>query len=121
VAIRSGRVIDGIGSPWFLADIGIKGDTIAAMAPHLDSAGARLVEAEGLVVSPGIIDVHTHADAGYSFPVATADPLARDDAQDIVGNPAAENNVRQGVTTIIAGPDGFGLIQVAPGSHESRT
>jgi dihydroorotase/N-acyl-D-amino-acid deacylase len=58
--------------------------------------------------------VHSHADAGFSEPVATIDPLVRDDGQDIVGNPAAENNVRQGVTTVIAGPDGFGSVQVGP-------
>lgn len=113
VVIRGGRVVDGTGNPWFLADVGIKGDVIAAVAPRLDSAGAQVIEARGMVVSPGFIDVHSHADAGRTdLAVATADPLARDDRQDLIGNPSAENNVRQGVTTVIAGPDGFGSPQV---------
>jgi len=113
LVIRGGHVIDGTGNPWFLADVGVNGDSIAAVAPHLDSAGARIVEAEGLVVSPGFIDVHSHADAGTNLePLGTVDPLVRDDRQDLIGNPGAENNVRQGVTTVFAGPDGFGAPQV---------
>jgi N-acyl-D-amino-acid deacylase len=110
VVIRGGRVIDGTGNAWF--DIGVKGDSIAAVAPHLESTGARIVEARGLVVSPSI-DVHSHADAGTNLaPLGTVDPLVRDDGQDLIGNPEAENNVRQGVTTVFAGPDGFGAPQV---------
>jgi len=113
LVIRGGHVIDGTGNPWFLADVGVNGDSIAAVAPHLDSAGARIVDAEGLVVSPGFIDVHSHADAGTNLePLGTVDPLVRDDRQDLIGNPGAENNVRQGVTTVFAGPDGFGAPQV---------
>ena len=113
LVIRGGHVIDGTGNPWFLADVGVNGDSIAAVAPHLDSAGARIVEAEGLVVSPGFIDVHSHADSGTNLePLGTVDPLVRDDRQDLIGNPGAENNVRQGVTTVFAGPDGFGAPQV---------
>jgi dihydroorotase/N-acyl-D-amino-acid deacylase len=100
VVVRGGRIVDGTGNPWFVADVGIRGDTIAAVAPGLDAGGARVVEARALVVSPGFIDVHSHAEA-------------RDDGQDIIGNPAAENDVRQGVTTIIASPDGGGSVQVA--------
>ena len=77
LVIRGGRVVDGTGNPWFLADVGVKGDSIAAVAPHLDSAGARIVEAQGLVVSPGFIDVHSHADAGTNLePLGTVDPLS---------------------------------------------
>src|SRR6185503_18578432 len=79
VVIRGGRVIDGTGNPWFLADVGVNGDSIAAVAPHLNSAGARIVEAQGLVVSPGFIDVHSHADAGNNVvSLGTVDPLVRD-------------------------------------------
>ncbi len=113
LVIRGGRVIDGTGNPWVLADVGIKGDTVAADAPDLVTTGARVVEARGLVVAPGFIDVHTHGDAGNTaVPAGTIDPLVRDDKQDLIGNPAAENDVRQGVTTVIAGPDGFGTTQV---------
>ena len=100
LVIRGGRVIDGTGNPWFTADIAVKGDTIIAVAPRLDSTGARIVDATGLVVAPGFIDVHSHSEA-------------RDDGQDVIGNPAAENNVRQGVTTVFASPDGGGSVRVA--------
>lgn len=100
VVIRRGRVVDGTGNPWFIADIGIKGDAIGAVRPRLNAAGARVIDATGLVVSPGFIDVHSHSEA-------------RDDGQDMIGNPLAENNVRQGVTTVFASPDGFGSVRVA--------
>jgi dihydroorotase/N-acyl-D-amino-acid deacylase len=113
LVIQGGRVVDGTGSPWFVSDVGIKGDTITALAPHLDPAGAPTVDAGGLVVSPGFIDVHSHADAGVApgNPLGT-DPLRRFDGQDLIGNPAAENDIRQGVTTVIAAPDGFGTPHV---------
>jgi dihydroorotase/N-acyl-D-amino-acid deacylase len=100
LVVRGGRIVDGTGNPWFVADVGIKGDSIVAVAPRLDVAGAQIIDAQGLAVSPGFIDVHSHSEA-------------REDGQDIIGNPAAENNVRQGVTTVIASPDGGGSVQVA--------
>lgn len=113
LVIRNGHVVDGTGSPWFAADVGIKGDTIAAVGPHLDATGARVIDAAGLIVSPGFVDVHTHSDGGNTaVPYDTIEPLVRDDKQDIIGNPAAENDVRQGVTTVMGGPDGFGPPQV---------
>src|SRR4051812_18463817 len=81
LVIRGGHVVDGTGSPWFAADVGIKGDAIAAVAPQLDAAGARVVDATGLIVAPGFVDVHSHSEV-------------HEDGQDIIGNPAAENNVR---------------------------
>ena len=61
----------------------------------------------------GFIDVHSHANAlPTAVPAGTADPLVSDDKQDIIGNPLAENDLRQGVTTVMAGPDGGGTPQV---------
>ena len=99
LVIRGGRVVDGTGNPWFVADVGVRGDTIVAVGPRLEAAGARVVEARGLVVSPGFVDAHTHVEP-------------REGGEDIIGNPAAENNVRQGVTTVIGSPDGGGPVDV---------
>src|ERR1700674_4334633 len=108
LVVLGGRIVDGTGNPWFVADVGIKGDSIEAVAPRLDVAGARVIDAQGLTVSPGFIDVHSHSEA-------------REDGQDIIGNAGAENNVRQGVTTVLASPDGGGSVQVRVGSHRERT
>lgn len=86
--LRGGRVVDGTGSPWYRADVAVKGDRIAAIAVRIDGRAAREIAAEGLVVAPGFIDLHTHARRG------------------IFDNPGAENYVRQGVTTLFEGPDG---------------
>jgi len=85
---RGGRVVDGTGAPWVRADVAVKGDTIVLVAPRIDAAAARVVDAAGLVVSPGFIDIHTHARRG------------------IFAVPTADNYTRQGVTTIYEGPDG---------------
>ncbi len=99
LVIRGGRVVDGTGNPWFRADVGIKGDSIVAVDTGLDAAGARVIDATGRVVSPGFIDVHSHSEEGR-------------EGQDAIGNPAAENNIRQGVTTLFASPDGGGSVRV---------
>jgi len=99
LVIRGGRIVDGTGSPWFVADVGIKGDTITAIRPRLETAGARVIDAQGLIVSPGFVDVHAHVEP-------------REGGEDMVGNPATENNVRQGVTTVIGSPDGGGPVGV---------
>lgn len=96
VVITGGRIIDGSGDPWFYGDVGIRGDTIAAIG-KLDTAPANVkINAQGLVVAPGFIDIHTHARRG------------------IFNNPAAENYIRQGVTTIMEGPDGSSALPIAP-------
>ncbi|MPZ19286.1 MAG: amidohydrolase family protein [Luteitalea sp.] len=93
--VRGGRVIDGTGNPWFSGDVGIRGNRIAAVG-QLDNASARrVIDATGLVVSPGFIDLHTHSD----------EPLVAD------GN--AESKVRQGVTIDVLGEGST----VAPGDN----
>src|SRR5947207_11735373 len=94
--IRHGRIVDGTGSPWYRADLAIRGDTIARIAPNIESPATRIVDAAGTVVAPGFIDLHTHARRGI-FDVPTAD-----------------NYVRQGVTTLVEGPDGSSPIPLRP-------
>lgn len=94
--IRNARIIDGTASPWYRGEIAVRGDTIAQIAPRIDGKAAREVDARGLVAAPGFIDIHTHARRGI-FEVPTAD-----------------NYVRQGVTTLIEGPDGGSPVPLAP-------
>jgi N-acyl-D-amino-acid deacylase len=96
VILRNGRIVDGSGSPWFRADVAIRGDTIVRIAPVISDAAARVIDVEGQVIAPGFIDIHTHARRGL-FEVPTAD-----------------NYVRQGVTTLIEGPDGSSPVPLAP-------
>lgn len=86
--LRGGRIVDGSGNPWYRADVAIQGDRIAVIATRIEGGASREIQAEGLVVAPGFIDLHTHARRG------------------IFENPGAENYVRQGVTTVFEGPDG---------------
>lgn len=83
--IRGGRVVDGTGNPSFLADVGIRDGRIAALGRLEGRTAARTIEAGGLVVAPGFVDIHNHSD----------DTL-------LVDGDAA-SMVRQGVTTMILG------------------
>ncbi|HEV2687077.1 MAG TPA: D-aminoacylase [Bryobacteraceae bacterium] len=96
ILIQHARIVDGSGNPWYMGDIGIRGDTIVTIS-HLDGAPAKLViDARGLTVTPGFIDIHTHARRG------------------IFEDTAAQNYIRQGVTTLIEGPDGSSPLPIAP-------
>jgi len=94
--IRNARIVDGTGSPWYRGDIAVRGDAIARIAPRIDAAASRTIDAGGHVAAPGFIDIHTHARRGI-FEVPTAD-----------------NYVRQGVTTLIEGPDGSSPLPIKP-------
>jgi N-acyl-D-amino-acid deacylase len=94
--LKGGRIVDGTASPWYSADIAITGDTIVRIAPAINEQAKRVINVKGLIVSPGFIDIHTHARRGI-FEVPTADDY-----------------IRQGVTTLIEGPDGGSPIPLAP-------
>jgi N-acyl-D-amino-acid deacylase len=94
--IRGARIVDGTGSPWYRGDVAVSGDTIARVAPAIDGSARRTIDGNGLVVAPGFIDIHTHARRGI-FEV-----------------PTAENYVRQGVTTLMEGPDGSSPLPLKP-------
>lgn len=99
VLIRNGRVVDGSGLPWFRADVGIRGDRIAAVG-RLGAVPARLtLDATDHVVCPGFVDAHVHGDLA------------------LLADPAHEPAVRQGVTTYVLGQDGVAL---APGSPSTQ-
>src|SRR5579859_7831914 len=76
ILIKHARIVDGTGSPWYRADLAIRGDTIAKIAPSIDAPAANTIDAAGQVVAPGFIDIHTHARRGI-FDVPTADNYVR--------------------------------------------
>jgi dihydroorotase/N-acyl-D-amino-acid deacylase len=96
VILRGGRVVDGTAAPWYRADVAIRGDTIARIAPSIADPASRVVDVSGLVVVPGFIDLHTHARRG------------------IFELPTADNYTRQGVTTLVEGPDGGSPLPLKP-------
>ena len=95
--VRGGTLIDGSGSPGVSGDLGIRAGRIAAIAPHLEAAADRVIDATGMAVTPGFIDIKTHSD--FTLPI----------------NPRAESKVRQGVTTEIIGHCGFSVAPCLPG------
>ena len=97
VVIHNGRVMDGSGNPWVRASIGIRGGRIAAIGVLPGATAARTIDAGDRLVTPGFIDVHSHAGEGL-----TRAPLRQ-------GQPV----VAQGVTTIVANPDGGGPVDLA--------
>src|SRR5437763_16863592 len=62
--IRGATVHDGTGKPGYAGDVHIKGDKIVAVGKVGDAAGAKVIDGAGLVVCPGVIDLHTHCDPG---------------------------------------------------------
>ena len=61
--IRGGMIVDGTGNPWFLGDVAIRGDRIATVGQlGPDAASKKVIDARGLVVAPGFIDMHSHSD-----------------------------------------------------------
>jgi N-acyl-D-amino-acid deacylase len=96
--IRGGRVLDGTGNPWFPADIGVQGGRIVAMGSLAGAQAARVIDATGKYVTPGFVDIHSHADDG-SGPrggFRDPDPIRR----------SAPNLVSQGITTVVVNQDG---------------
>ena len=93
IAIVNGTVIDGSGGPRARQDVAVKDGKIALVGRVAAAEAARVIDARGLVVAPGFIDVHTHAD-------------------NLVNRPDAANFVRMGVTTIVAGNCGSSALDV---------
>jgi N-acyl-D-aspartate/D-glutamate deacylase len=97
--IRGGTVVDGSGKPRFLADIGIKDGRIAEIG-KVTTQAARTIDADGLIVSPGFIDGHTHMDAQVAW-----DPLG-------------SCSCWHGVTSVVMSNCGFALAPCKPADRE---
>jgi N-acyl-D-amino-acid deacylase len=94
VLIAGGRVIDGAGNPWFEADVGISDGRVVAIGPLGGEPAVRRIDAAGLAVCPGFIDMHTHSDV------------------QLLVNPTHEAKVFQGVTLDVLGHDGLSYAPV---------
>lgn len=95
VVIRDGRVVDGTGNPAVRADVGIRDGRIAAVGDLEDARARRVIDARGLVVAPGFIDIHSHADRALG--------------SDSLEARRAKSLVSQGLTTVLGGADGSNL------------
>jgi len=83
--IRNGCIVDGTGNPWFKADVGVKDEKIVVIGNLDAEKSAEVIDARGLMVCPGFIDMHSHSDLALLI------------------NPKAESKIRQGITTEVIG------------------
>ena len=100
VVIKAGRVVDGTGAPAITADIAIKNGVIAEVG-KVSGAAERTIDADGLLVTPGWVDIHTHYDGQVTW-----DPLLTP-------------SIWHGVTTVVMGNCGVGFAPAAPDRRDS--
>ena len=101
VLIINGNIVDGTGRSSYISDLGIKDGKIVAIGDLSASSAEKTIDAKGLVVAPGFIDIHTHSDMTHLI------------------DPRAESQIRQGVTTEVIGQCGDGPTHGGPAGAES--
>lgn len=94
VLIQNGRIIDGSGNNWYYADIAIKNGKVAKVGRITNATATKVINATGLTIAPGFIDVHTHIEG--------------DESKD----PQAKSFIYDGVTTVVAGNCGASNVEV---------
>jgi N-acyl-D-aspartate/D-glutamate deacylase len=99
LVIRGGSVIDGTGGPARTADVGISGDRIVEVG-RIDGAANRVIDADGALVTPGFVDIHTHYDGQATW------------------DERLQPSAALGVTTVVMGNCGVGFAPVRPTDHE---
>ena len=99
VLFRNATVVDGTGSVPFCADVLVKGTSVeAVLAPNSDVFCSDTIDASGLILCPGFMDIHAHSDL------------------EVLRNPAMENKIRQGITFDLSGNCGAGVVPRRPDS-----
>lgn len=103
ILIRGGKIVDGSGNPWFRGDVGIRGGRVELVRPSMSKgtslSATRVIDADGLCVAPGFIDIHTHSEMG------------------ILAKPDSPEKILQGVTTEILGNCGMSASPVLPANR----
>ncbi|MCE2487758.1 MAG: amidohydrolase family protein [Desulfurellaceae bacterium] len=99
VVIKNGTVVDGTGKPSYRADVAVQGDRIAEIG-NISAAAKRTIDAEGHLVTPGFIDIHTHLDAQISW------------------DPVASSSCWHGVTSVVMGNCGVTFAPCHPKDRE---
>jgi len=99
IIIKNGKIIDGTGNSWFYADIAIKNGKIISIQKDIQLKATTIIDAKGLIVAPGFIDVHTHIE------------------DDEVKNPLATNFIYDGVTTVVTGNCGLSRVNLKKYFH----
>jgi N-acyl-D-amino-acid deacylase len=92
--IRNGKIIDGTGNSWYYTDIAVKDGKIISIKKNIIGDALKTIDAKGLVVAPGFIDVHTHIEG------------------DELKTPTADNFIYDGVTTVVAGNCGASNLEI---------
>ncbi|MHA1703117.1 MAG: N-acyl-D-amino-acid deacylase family protein [Promethearchaeota archaeon] len=100
ITIKNGKIINGAGNPWYPGEIGIKEGRITKISPKINEDAKKVIDAKGLVICPGFIDIHSHTD--YILPV----------------NRSQESTLCQGVTTTMVGMCGDGMAPIPEGKEE---
>jgi N-acyl-D-amino-acid deacylase len=85
ILIRNGKIIDGTGNSWYYGDVAVKDGKIAAIGKLTNASAKKIIDAKGLIVAPGFIDVHAHIENG------------------VFERPTADNYIYDGVTTVVTG------------------
>ena len=85
ILIRNGKIIDGTGNSWYYGDIAVKDGKIVSIGKLSNAAATKIIDAKGLIVAPGFIDVHAHIEGG------------------VFERPTADNYIYDGVTTVVTG------------------
>jgi N-acyl-D-amino-acid deacylase len=94
IIIRNGKIMDGTGNSWYYGDVAVKDGRIVKIGKLLKLTAVREIDAKGMFVSPGFIDVHTHIEG------------------DEILNPTADNFIYDGVTTVVTGNCGLSMVNL---------